>query len=87
MSASIRTRIIKIGNSHGIRIPKILLEQSGLQAEVEIEVQGEQLMIRKASRLRSGWDEAFAKMADRGDDRLLDESGDLTEWEQAEWEW
>ncbi|WP_244913276.1 AbrB/MazE/SpoVT family DNA-binding domain-containing protein [Phormidesmis priestleyi] len=41
MSASIRTRIVKIGNSQGIRIPKTLLEQSGIDSEVEIEVQGD----------------------------------------------
>jgi len=35
MSTAIRTRIIKIGNSQGIRIPKTLLEQSGIQTEVE----------------------------------------------------
>jgi antitoxin MazE len=44
----IRTRIIKIGNSQGIRIPKVLLEQSGLDAEVEIGVRGEEVIIRKA---------------------------------------
>lgn len=54
MSASIRTRIIKIGNSQGIRIPKTLLEQSGIDSEVEIEVQGDQLTIRAASQLRNG---------------------------------
>lgn len=86
MSAAIRTRIVKIGNSQGIRIPKLLLEQSGIQAEVEIEVQGDHLVIRTAPRLRDGWDEAFANMADQQDDALLDE-GNTTDWEQAEWQW
>jgi antitoxin MazE len=82
----IRTRVIKIGNSQGIRIPKVLLEQSGLDAEVEIGVQGEELIIRKASQLRKGWDHAFATMAERQDDALLDNVS-ATAWEQAEWEW
>ena len=46
MGAAIRTRIVKIGNSQGVRIPKVLLEQSGIHAEVEIEVQGDHLTIR-----------------------------------------
>jgi antitoxin MazE len=86
MSPAIRTRIVKIGNSHGIRIPKLLLEQSGIHAEVEIELQGDHLTIRTASRPRAGWDESFAAMAEQGDDRLLDEFA-LTDWDQVEWEW
>jgi len=86
MGAAIRTRIVKIGNSQGIRIPKILLEQSGIHAEVEIEVQGDRLTIRSATRLRSGWDKAFAVMAKQQDDALLDEVN-TTDWDRVEWDW
>lgn len=86
MGAVIRTRIVKIGNSQGVRIPKLLLEQSGIQTEVEIEVQGDHLTIRTAPRLRAGWDEAFALMADEHDDVLLDDVN-ATDWDQVEWEW
>ena len=86
MSIAIRTRIVKIGNSQGIRIPKILLEQSGIHAEVEIEVQGDRLTICSAPRLRSGWDEAFAVMAKQQDDVLLDEVN-MTHWDRVEWDW
>jgi antitoxin MazE len=82
----VKTRIIKIGNSQGIRIPKVLLEQSGIDAEVEIEVSQDCLTIRKAAQSREGWDEAFATMAERGDDALLDKSN-ATEWDRVEWEW
>jgi antitoxin MazE len=83
-----KTRIIKIGNSQGIRIPKVLLEQSGLGEEVEIEVHDAQIVIRPAERPRRGWEEAFRSMAEHEDDRLLDE--DLTgqtNWDKAEWRW
>jgi antitoxin MazE len=86
MGAAIRTRIVKIGNSQGVRIPKLLLEQSGIHAEVEIEVQGDHLIIRTAPGLRIGWDKAFAAMAEQQDDVLLDEV-DTTDWDQVEWEW
>jgi antitoxin MazE len=87
MNTAIRTRIIKIGNSQGIRIPKILLEQSGLNTEVEISVEGDHLTIRTAPRVRHGWDEAFAAMAAQQDDTLLDREAGLTDWEQTEWQW
>jgi antitoxin MazE len=83
-----KTRIIKIGNSQGIRIPKMLLEQSGLGEEVELEVHNTQLVIRPAERPRQGWDEAFRSMAEHADQRLLD--GDLTgqaSWDEDEWQW
>ena len=86
MSTAIRTRVVKIGNSQGIRIPKPLLEQSGISEEVEIEVQDSCLIIRAASQTRAGWDEAFAVMAAQHDDVLLDDVT-TTEWDRVEWEW
>lgn len=86
MGTVIKTRIVKIGNSQGVRIPKLLLEQSGIQEEVEIEVQGDCLTIRTAQPRRAGWDEAFTAMAKNQDDVLLDEVSP-TDWDQAEWEW
>jgi antitoxin MazE len=83
-----RARLVRIGNSQGIRIPKPLLEQAGLQDEVEIEVEGNRLVIFPLRHPRAGWDEAFQAMARQGDDTLLD-GGDLqpTRWDEEEWEW
>ena len=86
MNTTIRTRIVKVGNSQGIRIPKPLLEQSGIYTEVEIEVHSDRLIIRAAPRSRVGWDEAFAAMAERKDDVLLDDAI-ATTWDRTEWEW
>ncbi|MEO1148297.1 MAG: AbrB/MazE/SpoVT family DNA-binding domain-containing protein [Cyanobacteria bacterium J06638_22] len=72
MSNAIRSHIIKIGNSQGIRIPKPLLEQSGIKGEVEIELQDGGLIVRPVQHPRQGWEEAFAAMSANGDDRLLD---------------
>lgn len=67
-----KTRIIRIGKSHGIRIPKPLLEQIGLKGEVEISVRAERLVITPAAPPRAGWASAFREMARNGDDALLD---------------
>jgi antitoxin MazE len=83
---SVKTRIVKIGNSRGIRIPKLLLDQAKLGPEVEISAQRDQLVIRPTSRPRHGWEERFRAMAARGDDRLLDEPM-LTQWDKSEWQW
>lgn len=83
-----RTNIIRIGNSQGVRIPKVLLEQSRLGTEVELEVENEMIVIRSVNRSREGWAEKFRLMSESGDDKIIleDLSGE-TEWEKDEWEW
>lgn len=83
-----KTRIVRVGNSHGIRIPKPLLEQTGMRGEVEINVEDDALVIRPAKTPRAGWAAAFQQMAQRGDDRLFDsDSPSGTTWDEEEWEW
>jgi antitoxin MazE len=81
-----KTRLIRIGNSKGVRIPKALIEQSGLRDEVEIVLKGDSLLIRRASTPREGWAEAFAEMSQRGDDALIDDTI-ATEFDRMEWKW
>lgn len=82
-----RTNIIRIGNSQGIRIPKILLEQSQLGPEVELEVEEQKIVIRAATRPRQGWEEKMRLLAEQGDDHLAAELPAPTAWEQNEWQW
>jgi antitoxin MazE len=88
MGSGVKSRIVKIGNSRGIRIPKVLLDQAKLSDEIEVEVQGDKLIVRSVKSPRQGWDVQFSEMARRSDDRLLDtEAGNLTSWDEVEWEW
>jgi antitoxin MazE len=83
-----KTHIVRIGNSRGVRIPKPLLEQTGLQGEVEITAEDDSLVIRPVRRPREGWSAAFREMARRGDDALVDEvAPTLSTWDEDEWEW
>lgn len=83
-----RAKIVRIGNSQGVRIPKPLLERSGLGEDVEIEAEGDQIVIRPVRRPREGWGHAFQAMAQAGDDRLLDEVQTPTStFDTDEWSW
>jgi antitoxin MazE len=83
-----KAAVVRIGNSRGVRIPKALLEQCRFRDTVELEVEDGRLVIRPAEQVRSGWDEAFRRMADKGDDALLDrDSLAPTRWDESEWEW
>lgn len=83
-----RASIIKIGNSQGIRIPKPLLDQSGITADVELEAKRHQIIIRAVRNPRSGWDKAFKRMAQNGDDTLADGADIISHsWDEDEWTW
>ena len=87
MAALLKTRIIRIGNSQGIRIPKVLMQQLCFTDEVELEAQDGQLVVRPVRTARQGWEAQFQQMAAAGDDHLLDGDFPLTEWETNEWDW
>jgi len=86
MSVVLKSHLIKIGNSRGIRIPKVWLDQLGLTDDVELAMQPDQLVVRPARRPRQGWDEQFRAMAENKDDGLLD-AGTPSEWDKTEWQW
>lgn len=83
-----KTRIVRIGNSQGIRIPRRLLEEAGLQTDVDLTAERGSLIIRPLRPPRTGWAEAFQEMAQSGGDILLDGvSPSLSGWDEEEWEW
>jgi antitoxin MazE len=83
---STKTRIVRIGNSRGIRVPRALLEQAELTEEVELQAQPGRLIVRAARRPRAGWAEAARAMHERSDDTLLDEPT-LTKFDRDKWTW
>jgi len=83
-----RARVIKIGNSKGIRIPKPLLEQTGIINDVELEIENNQIVIRPVSSPRAGWENAFRAMAEKGDDALVIGDENISHaWDEEEWQW
>jgi antitoxin MazE len=82
-----RARVIKIGNSQGLRIPKPILEQTGIMDDVEIEVEKNQIIIRPVKNAREGWDAAFKIMGGKGDDEPIIDDGISNSWDEDEWQW
>lgn len=82
-----KAKIIKIGNSRGIRIPKTLLNEVQLQDEVLLEASGGSIVIKPARAARREWSEAFHEMAIRGDDELLESDVSPSSWDRDGWEW
>jgi len=82
-----RTKIVRIGNSQGIRIAKPILAQSGISDEVDIEVLDQSIILHAIRPARAGWEDAFQKMAVRGDDALFDAQSVASEWDEKDWTW
>ena len=81
-----RTRLVQIGNSRGVRLPKPLLQEAGLTDEVEIRAREGVIVIQRVGRPREGWAEAARQMRGRKDDRLIDEPT-ATRFDDEEWQW
>ena len=89
MAGSVKTRLVQIGNSRGVRIPKVLLDQVALGPEVVLTAERDRLVISRATRPRQTWGDQFRRMAELGDDRLLDAEAlpRLSQWDRDDWEW
>ncbi|MGE5345935.1 MAG: AbrB/MazE/SpoVT family DNA-binding domain-containing protein [Acidithiobacillales bacterium] len=83
-----KARIVRIGNSRGIRLPKALLEETGLDEVVELRVVAGGLLLRPGRRAREGWAEAAREMAERGDDApLLSDDTGRSRFDRDAWRW
>jgi len=86
-SPTVIAEIVRIGNSHGVRIPKALREQAGLSGKVTLTATQGGLVIRARRSPREGWGELIAREHAREPDEKLwpEESG--TEFDRTEWTW
>ena len=64
-------QIIKIGNSKGILLSKTILERYGFVDKIELNMKQDHLELKPVHPPRQGWDEAFKKMHELGDDELF----------------
>jgi len=81
-----KTRIVRIGNSRGVRIPKPLLEEAGLEDEVHLTLGADGILISPATAARTGWAAAAELVRERGEADLLD-APSATRFDESSWEW
>jgi antitoxin MazE len=83
---TMKARLVRIGNSRGVRLPKPVIEEAGLAEDVELHVRGNTVVISSRRTTRAGWAEAARRMHAAGHDRLLDKMNPTTFDEEA-WRW
>jgi antitoxin MazE len=81
-----RARLVRIGNSRGVRLPKPVIEEAGLSEDVEIRVKDGAVVITPAARPRTGWADAARRARSRGDD-LPPDAPAATRFDEEEWRW
>jgi antitoxin MazE len=84
--AHVKAHIVRIGNSKGIRLPKVLLQEAQLEDEVELQAEPGRILICKTARPRTSWAEAARRMRARGEDRHLDPPT-ATRLDKEGWKW
>lgn len=64
-------KLINIGNSKGIRIPKTILEKYQITDKMELIMNENSIELKPLKFPREGWDKAFQVMNENKDDELL----------------
>lgn len=81
-----KAKVIKIGNSKGVRLPKSIIEQVGLGDQIVLEASKGTIVIRPVIAIRANWAAMFEEMARKGDDKLLLPESQ-SNWDREEWQW
>ena len=83
-----KTNLIQIGNSRGIKIPKYLIEQYRLSEEIELIPSRRGLLITSFLKSRHGWEDIFKNNALKHNDSagLLWQSFS-NKFDKEEWAW
>ena len=68
-----KTKLIQIGDSRGIRIPQSLIERAGLETEVNLRATESGILIETPRAPRAGWAEAAQQLRERDESGLIDE--------------
>jgi antitoxin MazE len=82
----VKSKLVRIGNSRGVRLPKPLIDEAGLVDEVELRVREGAIIISPVNGVRQGWAEAAKQLRERDEDGLVD-APTPTRFDDEEWQW
>jgi antitoxin MazE len=82
---TVRAKLVRIGNSKGLRLPKAVVEACGLENDVLLEARRGRLIVKPAAAPRRDWDQRFQRVRARPGDALIETPP--SSWDRTEWEW
>ncbi|MBO6536913.1 MAG: AbrB/MazE/SpoVT family DNA-binding domain-containing protein [Balneolaceae bacterium] len=79
-----KTKLIKVGNSKGVRIPKPMIEEAGLSDEIELILDKNRIILQSMQSSRAGWSKAFLEAEEIHEEPTTYFAND---WDEEEWTW
>lgn len=76
-----RTTLRKIGNSRGVLIPALLLEECGISGEIELHREDGRIVIEPVKPARQGWFDRYDERQDTDAWQGLSPDADSDDWE------
>jgi len=80
-----RAKVIRIGNSKGIRIPAYILKECNIKEKIRLEVKDSKIIITPMDKPRKNWDKKFKEMKNNREDKLI--ISDNVGLDAEDWEW
>jgi len=81
-------KLIKIGSSRGVRLPKKLIEKFNFGDELEMEIRKDGLLLKKSSNPRRGWYQNIHKeLKNEGFTEDLIPGSFKNEFDESDWQW
>lgn len=68
LSRNVELKIVPIGNSRGVRLPKTVIDKYAIKDSVVLEERQEGLLLRSKTDKRLSWEETFKEMAREHED-------------------
>ncbi len=82
---TMRTQLVRIGNSRGVRLPKTVIDQVGLTDEIDLRVENRCVVIAPLRPCRSGWADAAQRL--RAETKGLLDASVPTRFDEDDWRW
>ena len=81
-----KAKLVQIGNSRGVRLPKPMIEEARLRDDVDIHVVEGSIIITSNVKPRSSWADSAKRLHSQNGDVLLDQANSTT-FDETEWKW
>lgn len=82
-----KIKLINIGNSKGLRLPKALIQQYNISDDLQIELKEDGILLKPITRLRSGWSEQFEKAVKLNEPQEKKWNEAPNRFDKEEWTW
>ena len=82
------TKLVKIGTSYGVRIPKIFIEKANLKdADIDLKLLKNGLLLTPSKKYRTNWDTQSLRKKARQDSDCVALQEDFLSEDTKDWDW